>query len=145
MHTAKPFITVAANIKAGIDKTWKLWNTPEHIMKWNHASPDWHTPRAENDLREGGKFSYRMEARDQSFGFDFEGVYDRIKPKEFISYTIIDGRRVEISFSDQGNATQVTEVFEPETENSLDLQRMGWQAILDNFKKYVEEGEIADV
>ena len=131
-------ISVQTTINANIDKTWNGWNSPEHITRWNSASPDWHTPKAENDLREGGNFSYRMEAKDGSFGFDFAGIYDQVKPKQFISYTLGDDRRVEISFTDKGGQTEVTEIFEAEEENPIALQRTGWQAILDNFKKYVE-------
>ncbi|MBP6333974.1 MAG: SRPBCC family protein [Bacteroidia bacterium] len=131
-------ITVETTVKAPIEKTWMLWTSPEHITKWNNASDDWHTPRAENDLRVGGKFLSRMEAKDGSFGFDFEGVYDQVKINELISYTMGDGRKTMITFVKFGNETKVTETFDAENQNSIEMQRTGWQAILDNFKKYVE-------
>ncbi len=136
--TFKVKITVQATVLANIKMAWELWNTPEHITRWNSASNDWHTPKAENDLKEGGSFSYRMEARDGSLGFDFSGTYDEVKPKEFISYTLGDGRKVEVYFIDKGGETEVTEVFEVEDVNTIEMQRFGWQSILDNYKKYVE-------
>lgn len=139
MATAKKAtITVENTVIATIEKVWEYWTLPEHIIKWNNASADWHTPRAENDLRIGGKFFSRMEAKDGSFGFDFIGVYDEVKTNEQIAYTLEDGRKVNITFTSIGNATNVVEIFEAETENSVELQRGGWQAILDNFKKYTE-------
>jgi uncharacterized protein YndB with AHSA1/START domain len=106
--------------------------------KWNSASPDWHTPRAENDLRTGGKFSSRMEAKDGSFGFDFGGVYDEVRVHEYIAYTMEDGRTVVIDFAGNGNTTKIAETFDAEGTNPAEMQRAGWQAILDNFKKYAE-------
>lgn len=134
----KTTIIVETTVHAPVDKVWKLWTGPEHITKWNNASEDWHTPRAENDLRVGGKFLSRMEAKDGSFGFDFFGVYDEVKNNERIAYTLGDGRKVEITFASHDNATKVTETFEAESSNSAEMQRTGWQAILDNFKKYAE-------
>lgn len=131
-------ITVAATVQAPIDKIWTAWNEPQHVTQWNSASPDWHTPTAENDLREGGSFKYRMEAKDGSFGFDFEGVYDEVKPNELISYTMSDGRKVSTTFKTSGDVIAVTTRFDAENENPADMQQAGWQAILDNFKKYVE-------
>jgi len=131
-------ITVAANVQAPIEKIWTAWNEPQHVTQWNSASPDWHTPVAENDLRVGGSFKYRMEAKDGSFGFDFEGVYDEVKPNELISYTMSDGRKVSTSFNTSGDATTVTTNFDAENENPVEMQQGGWQAILDNFKKYAE-------
>lgn len=131
-------ITVATSINASIDSVWAHWNTPDHITKWYNASDDWHTPRATNDLKVGGKFLFRMEAKDGSFGFDFIGVYTSVIENKSIEYTIADGRKVSIHFSENSGITTVTEIFEPENENSLELQQAGWQAILDNFKKYVE-------
>ena len=131
-------ITVQNTVNAPVEKVWKFWTSPEHITKWNTASEDWHTPRAENDLRIGGKFSARMEAKDGSFGFDFGGVYDEVKTNEKIEYTLGDGRKVNVLFSANGNETNVVETFDAETVNSVELQKNGWQAILDNFKKYVE-------
>lgn len=138
MSEIKPSITVEATVNAPIEKVWKLWTTPEHIMKWNNASDDWHTPTAENDLRVGGKFLSRMEAKDGSSGFDFWGIYDEVKTNERIAYTMGDDRKVEIIFKSQGNTTTVTETFEAEGENSVELQQQGWQAILNNFKTYAE-------
>lgn len=131
-------ITVETPVKAPIEKVWKLWTAPEHITKWNNASETWHTPAAQNDLKVNGRFVYRMEAKDGSFGFDFGGVYDEVKPNEAIAYKIDDGRKVKVVFAKEGNTTKVIETFEAEDENSLDLQQDGWQAILNNFKKYVE-------
>ena len=131
-------ITVESTVKAPVEKVWKFWNGPEHITKWAFASPEWHTPRAENDLRVGGSFTSRMEAKDGSMGFDFAGVYDDVKPNEYIAYTMEDGRRVSIKFSGKGNETKVVETFEAESENPVEMQKGGWQAILDNFKNYVE-------
>lgn len=140
METAneKHTITVEATVNAPVEKVWELWTKPEHITKWNNASDDWHTPYAENDLRVGGRFSSRMEARDGSFAFDFGGVYDEVKTNEYIAYTLDDGRKVKISFQANGGATKVTESFEAEDTNPIEMQQGGWQAILDNFKKYTE-------
>lgn len=131
-------ITVSSSVNAPVERVWEYWTNPQHIMKWNSASEDWHTSRAENDLRAGGKFSARMEARDGSMGFDFEGVYDEVEPHNLISYTMADGRKVRISFSENDGFTEVRETFDPEGTNPVEMQRMGWQAILDNFKKYSE-------
>lgn len=131
-------ITIETTVNAPVEKVWKYWNEPAHITKWNSASNDWHTPWAKNDLRPGGKLTSRMEAKDGSFGFDFEGVYDVVKPNEYIEYTLGDGRKVKITLTSAGNGTHVSESFDAETENSEEMQRMGWQAILDNFKKYTE-------
>lgn len=138
MEENKTNITVTATINAPVEKVWNYWTLPEHITQWYNASDDWHAPHAENDLQTGGKFTTRMEAKDGSFGFDFNGIYDEIKTNELISYTIEGGRKVSITFSENGNETIVTETFEAENENPIDMQRAGWQAILDNFKKYVE-------
>ena len=131
-------ITVENTIKAPIEKVWTYWTSPEHIQQWNNASDDWHTPHAENDLQVGGKFLSRMEARDGSFGFDFSGVYDAIKVNDYIAYTTDDGRKVSITFSGQETLTKIVETFEAETTHSIDMQKGGWQAILNNFKKYTE-------
>ena len=139
METApKTAITVTSTIAAPAEKVWQLWTSPEHITQWNNASPDWHTPRAENDLRPGGKFSARMEAKDGSFGFDFEGIYDNVEQNKLIEYTLGDGRKVSIQFISEGEKTRVVETFEAEETNSIDLQKGGWQAILNNFKAYAE-------
>ncbi|MFZ6009671.1 MAG: SRPBCC family protein [Bacteroidota bacterium] len=134
----KTKITVEATINAPVQKVWKYWSEPQHITKWCQASDDWHAPYAENDLRTKGKFKTTMAAKDGSFSFDFEGVYDSVQENKLIAYTMSDGRQVQITFSSQGNQTKVVETFDPETENSLELQKSGWQAILDNFKKYTE-------
>ena len=131
-------ITVETTVKAPIEKAWQFWTTPEHVTKWNSASDEWHSPSAENDLREGGKFVYRMEAKDGSFGFDFGGVYDKVKENELIEYTLGDGRRVVIKFEPQGNDTKVIETFDAEATHSIEMQQAGWQAIMDNYKKHVE-------
>ena len=131
-------ITVSVDVESPVSKVWKYWTSPEHIMQWNNASNDWHTPRAENDLRAGGKFLYRMEAKDGSKGLDFSGEYDEIVEFKLIRYTLADSRKVTIEFSGTGNVTQIVETFEAETENSAELQQYGWQCILDNFKKHAE-------
>ncbi|MEO7311764.1 MAG: SRPBCC family protein [Chitinophagaceae bacterium] len=134
----KPVITVATTVNAPVAKVWDYWTKPEHIMKWNSASDDWHTPKAANDLRPGGSFSARMEAKDGSFGFDFGGIYDVVTEHEYITYTLGDTRRVEITFSTEGDATEVVESFEAEGSNPIEMQQFGWQSIMDNFKKYTE-------
>ena len=136
MSTTK--ITVGTTVKAPVEKVWETYTSPKHIVKWNSASDDWHTTKAENDLRTGGKFLSRMEARDGSAGFDFEGVYDEVKRNELIAYTMADGRKAEIIFTAENNETGMKVVFDAETENPVEMQREGWQAILDNFKKYTE-------
>jgi uncharacterized protein YndB with AHSA1/START domain len=138
METNTAMITVENTINAPVQKVWDYWTNPEHITKWNSASDDWHTTCAENDLRPGGKFSSRMEAKDGSMGFDFWGTYDAVKNNEYIESTMGDGRKLKVRFSAEGNSTKVTESFEPENENPRELQQGGWQAILDNFKKYTE-------
>ncbi len=132
-------ITIETTVHAPIDKVWAYWTKPEHITQWNAASDDWHTPRAENDLREGGTFSSRMEARDGSMGFDFGGTYTTVIEQKEIAYTMGDNRKVRVTFDGHGDHTHVTETFDPESENPAEMQRAGWQSILDNFKKYTEE------
>lgn len=131
-------ITVSALVNAPVEKVWDIWFTPEHITQWNAASDDWHTPTATVDLRTGGTFTSRMEAKDGSFGFDFFGTYDVVKPKEHVSITMGDGRKWMVDFTPQGDSTLVTEAFEAESTNPIEMQRGGWQAILDNFKNYTE-------
>ena len=131
-------IKVEALVKAPVADVWKAWNRPEDIMNWNTADPGWHCPSSENDLREGGSFKNRMEARDGSFGFDFEGRYDRVEPHKEISYTMSDGRRATTLFSEKDSGTSVSTSFDAESQNDPEFQKQGWQAILDNFKKYVE-------
>lgn len=132
-------IIVETVVHAQVEKVWKYWTEPFHIMHWNYASPDWHTPQCENDLSVGGKFTTRMEAKDGSFGFDFWGIYDVIETNKLIEYTLGDTRKVSITFSTNGEETKVIETFEAEETNPLDMQKTGWQNIMDNFKKYVEE------
>jgi len=131
-------ITIEATVYAPVEKVWQLWTMPEHITQWNNASPEWHTPKAENDLRVGGKFSSRMEARDGSMGFDFWGIYDEVVTNKLIAYTMGDGRKAKVTFNADGTTTKITTVFEAETENPVELQKGGWQSILNNFKKYAE-------
>jgi len=138
MPTNKPVLTVEATVYAPAEKVWTYWTTPQHIMQWNNASDDWHTPRAENDLWVGGNFSYTMAAKDGSFSFDFWGIYDEVKENSIIKYTLGDGRKVEVYFSADGGSTKVVESFEAESQNPLEMQQAGWQAILNNFKKYTE-------
>lgn len=134
----KTVITVETTVNAPVEKVWTYWSQPQHITKWCNASPDWHTPRAENDLREGGSFSTRMEAKDGSFGFDFGGIYDAVITNEYMEYTLADNRKVKIIFTTEGNSTKIVESFDAETENPVEMQRGGWQNILDNFKNYTE-------
>lgn len=135
----KTKITIEANVKAPVEKVYNVWTSPADIVKWSTPSPEWHTPRAEHDLSEGGKFNYRMEAKDGSFGFDFGGVFDTLKKNELIEYTIGDGRKVEIHFNKKGaNETHIVQTFEAEGQNPVEMQRAGWQAILDSFKNYTE-------
>lgn len=136
--TEKTTITIEATVNASAEKVWKVWTSTEDITQWNNASPDWHTTRAENDLRPGGKFVSRMEAKDGSMGFDFWGIYDVVKPNERIEYTMGDGRKAQIDFKSTNNQTHIVETFEAEGENPIEMQRAGWQAILDNFKQYTE-------
>lgn len=131
-------ITVQTKVQAPLDKVWNFWTVPEHITKWNSASEDWHTPYADNDLKVGGKFKYTMASKDGTMSFDFIGTYSVIQDKRTIAYTIEDGREVIIVFEEQGDGVIIRESFDPELENPKELQQQGWQAILDNFKKYVE-------
>ena len=131
-------ITIEASISASLEKVWSCWTEPKHITNWNFATDDWQCPSAENDLRVGGKYKARMEAKDGSFGFDFEAIYDEVIPQKKLTYTMPDGRVVTTSFEDQGEKTRVTTVFDAEGENPVEMQKNGWQAILNNFKKYVE-------
>lgn len=130
-------IQIQALVGAPVQKVWECWTQPRHITKWNFASPDWQCPRAENDLRVGGKYLARMEAKDGSFGFDFEAVYDEVVDQKRITYTMSDGRKSTTEFKSVGAQTQVTTVFDAETENPVEMQKAGWQAILDSFAGYV--------
>ncbi len=131
-------ITVETSVKAKMNKVWDSWNNPADIKKWNTAQDDWHTARSTVDLREGGKFVSRMEAKDGSEGFDFEGTYTRIVPHKTIEYRMSDGREVRVEFVERPGVVVVKETFDAETENTPELQRTGWQAILDNFGRHVE-------
>lgn len=141
MATQQQSITIETTVNAPVEKVWEIWNKPEHIIQWNSASPDWHTPSAENDLRVGGQLKSRMEARDGSMGFDFAGTYTEVKENEKVAYTLGDGRKVEIIFTAVEGGTHVKETFDAENQNSLEMQRMGWQAILDSFRAYAEKGQ----
>ena len=138
MENKNTIITVETTVNAPVEKVWDSFTKPEHITKWNAASDDWHTPRAENDLRRGGKFSSRMEAKDGSAGFDFWGVYDDVVTHQLIKYTMGDDRKVQVDFIPGENGVRIVESFEAEKTHSEEMQRGGWQAILDNFKKYTE-------
>jgi len=140
METAtNTFITVEALVKAPVEKVWKFWSEPQHIMQWCNASDDWHAPYADNDLRKDGTFKTTMAAKDGSFSFDFGGVYTNVELHKVIEYTMGDGRKVKIIFTANGNETKVVESFEAEGQNPVEMQRGGWQAILDNFKKHTEQ------
>jgi len=131
-------ITINAHIAATLDKVWAFYTKPEHITQWNFADDSWHCPSAKNDLRKGGKYLARMEAKDGSFGFDFEAVYDEVIPEEKMVFTLEDGRKTAVLFEESNAETKVTITFDAEKENSLEMQKNGWQAILNNFKKYTE-------
>ena len=131
-------ITVEITVNAPVEKVWQYFSEPEHITKWSFASDDWHTPKSENDLKVGGKFTNHMAAKDGSFSFDFGGTYTEVKEHELIAYSLEDGRNVQITFAQDGDGTKVTEIFDPENQNPVEMQKGGWQAILNNFKKYVE-------
>jgi uncharacterized protein YndB with AHSA1/START domain len=131
-------ITVETVVKAKLGQVWNAWNNPADIKQWNTAQEDWHTTRSAVDLREGGKFSARMEAKDGSEGFDFEGTYTRVVPNKTIEYQISDGRQVKVEFAERADGVLVKETFDTENENPPELQRQGWQAILDNFRRHVE-------
>ncbi|WP_309610089.1 SRPBCC family protein [Flavobacterium sp.] len=138
METIKKSIDVEVTVNASVVKVWKYYTEPKHILNWNTASEDWHTTKSENDLKVGGKFLSRMEAKDGSFGFDFEGLYDEVKTNELIAYTLNDGRKAKIAFTSVNDSTIIDVVFEAENQNSTELQQNGWQAILNSFKNYTE-------
>ncbi|MBK9285279.1 MAG: SRPBCC family protein [Sphingobacteriaceae bacterium] len=135
-------IKVSAQINSAIKKVWEYYTNPKHIVNWNFASDDWCCPKSTNDLRVGGKQVSRMEAKDGSFGFDFEVTYNEVKPEEKITYSmgsqIGEGRQAEVSFNSLGDKTKLEVIFDPETENPAEMQKEGWQLILNNFKKYTE-------
>lgn len=132
-------ITVQNTINASIDKVWEFWTQPEHIKNWSFASAEWHTPYAENDLREGGKFKSTMAAKDGSMSFDFGGEYTLVEKNKAIEYVMEDSRKVEITFTETPDGVEIIQSFDPETQNSDEMQQGGWNAILDNFKSYVEQ------
>ncbi|HMI07971.1 MAG TPA: SRPBCC family protein [Flavobacterium sp.] len=138
METKNQKITVEATVNAPVAKVWAYWSEPKHITKWCQPSDDWHAPKAENDLRKGGKFTTTMAAKDGSMSFDFGGEYTDVVPNKRIAYTIEDGRKVAITFTSEGNKTHISETFDMENVNPEEMQRGGWQAILNNFKKYTE-------
>jgi uncharacterized protein YndB with AHSA1/START domain len=131
-------IVVETTVKATVEKVWKYWSEPQHVTKWCQASDDWHCPTAENDFRVDGKFKTTMAAKDGSFSFDFGGVYTNVQQNKLMEYTLEDNRKVKISFSGNGDETKIVETFDPENENPMEMQKAGWQAILDSFKKYTE-------
>ena len=132
-------ITVETTVNAPVDKVWQYWTQPEHITQWAFASDDWEAPRAENDVREGGKFTTVMAAKDGSASFDLTGTYTTVEEKKQLNYIMADDRKVETTFESNGDTTKIVQSFDPENENPEEMQRGGWQAILDNFKKHVEE------
>jgi uncharacterized protein YndB with AHSA1/START domain len=131
-------ITVKTSVKASLEKAWDYWTKPEHVMNWNFASNDWHCPKAENNLKVGEKFSYTMAAKNGEMSFDFEGEYTEIETHKLIKYKLEDDRKIIVLFEQNQDVVTITESFDPENENSLELQQNGWQAILDNYKKYIE-------
>jgi uncharacterized protein YndB with AHSA1/START domain len=133
------FISIDVLVHAPIDTAWLYWTSPEHIIHWNFASPDWHCPEASSDLTPGGRFSYRMASRDEQYAFDFSGQFTHVEPNSRISFTLDDGRQVHISFEQRGDDTHVLQEFEPENMNPQELQRDGWQAIMNNYKQYTEK------
>lgn len=133
-------ITVETTVRAPIDAVWHAYSNPEDIVHWNAASDDWHTTRSAVDLRPGGRFSSRMEARDGSFGFDFEGTYTRVEANRLIEYELGD-RKARVEFEDTPSGVRVRVSFDPEASHSIEQQRDGWQAILDRFQRYVESQE----
>ncbi|KPM48115.1 SRPBCC family protein [Jiulongibacter sediminis] len=132
-------IKIEAEVNAPVSKVWEYWTAPEHIVNWNFASDDWCCPSASNDLKAGGKYSARMEAKDGSFGFDFTAVYDKVVQNSLIQYTMEDGRVALTDFEDLGDSTKVTTHFDAEDQNPVEMQQQGWQAILNNFKTYIEK------
>ncbi len=131
-------ITVETTLAAPVAEVWRAYTTPEDIKKWNAASDDWHTTAATVDLREGGAFSSRMEAKDGSFGFDFAGTYTKIVDRKRIEYAFGD-RKAQVDFIESPKGVTVRVVFDAETTNAPEMQRQGWQSILENFKKHVEK------
>ena len=135
---AAPKVQIEAEVSAPAQRVWQYWTAPEHITKWNFASPDWQCPWAKNDLRPGGIYSARMEAKDGSFGFELSGIYDEVVDQKKMTYTMEDGRKVTTEFKAIGDKTKVTTIFDAEEQNPIEMQREGWQSILNNFKAYAE-------
>lgn len=131
-------LTIETRVRAGLDEVWKAWNSPDDICRWNAASEDWHTTEASVDLRDGGSFRSRMEAKDGSMGFDFEGTYTRVEPGRIVEYRMSDGREVRVEFEEGADGVLVRETFDAESENPPEMQRQGWQSILDHFARYVQ-------
>ena len=131
-------ISIETFVQSNIGKVWSAWTTPADINQWNAASDDWHNPRSENDLRAGGRFCYRMESKDARMGFDFAGTYTKVVPQKLIEYVLGDNRAVSITFEPVNGGVKVVETFEAENANSAELQRQGWQSILNRFSAYVE-------
>lgn len=132
-------ITITTTINAPIEKVWNAWTKPEHITKWAFASDDWIAPQAKNDVKVGGRFLTRMESKDGKDGFDFTGTYTMVEKNCLIEYDMDDGRHVATEFEEASDGVKITQTFDPEDENPIEMQREGWQSILNNFKKYVEE------
>ena len=130
-------ISISATIKADRSKVWEYYTQPKHITRWNFADPSWHCPEAKNDLKVGGIYFARMEAKDGSFGFDFEAIYTEVKPEEHFTYEF-GGRECRVELAEDENKTQITVTFDPEDQNPIEMQKQGWQAILNNFKAYTE-------
>lgn len=133
-------ITVQVSVTAGIERVWACWTLPEHIVQWNFASDDWHCPKSTNELKPGGRFCATMASRDGAMSFDFEGIYQEVTPPRRLTYVLGDGRKVSVTFEEKSGVTTVTETFDPEGTNPLEMQQAGWQAILNNFRKHVENG-----
>ena len=131
-------VTVETVVDKDVEEVWKFWTSPEHITNWNFATPEWHCPTAEHELEVGGKLKYHMAAKDGSMAFDYIATFEKIKPNELLEYVLDDERKVTVNFNRQNGSTKIIEVFEVEDEYSMDMQRQGWQAILDNFKSYAE-------
>lgn len=131
-------IKIEAKIHSKIENVWNAWTQPQHITKWNYADESWHCPSAENDLKAGGQYKARMEAKDGSFGFDFIAIYDEVQNHSKIVYTMEDGRKAETTFISHEGYTIVTTEFDAEEQNPIEMQQQGWQGILNNFKNYAE-------
>ena len=134
----RPTLTITTTVEHTVDRVWNLWVTPRHILKWNMASPEWRCSFAENDLKAGGRFLFRMAAKDGSESFDYTGTYQSAVPRSRLSYTLDDGRKVSVVLTPEGSGTRITETFEAESTHTLEQQQQGWQAVLEHFKSYAE-------